>query len=299
MNLSTRSVIALTTGVFASAGVGLAPTANATCASVFGIGNSANCSSTQTSVAIAIGPSATAHAFGNFDSAFAVGNAAGAWTYGVADSTFALGDNTIADAGGYTTSAFGVSTAVGKGSTSQTYGFFSLAFSAHGKTSAGGSNSFGNAAIALGRTGVASAGTTGTGDLAIDAFGHGDVMAIGAGNVAVNLGGSTVFVEARGNFNNATNILGGGNSVLVGNAKPATGSWAFAVLGTGNAVQAEPGPVAVAGSILHHGVMITKQGPGFNINGVVAGGAAAVPAAHATPAAKTPRHAGSGRHLHA
>ena len=46
---------AVTSGLLASAGLGLAPTANATCASFFGIGNSAECSSTLFSVAFAIG----------------------------------------------------------------------------------------------------------------------------------------------------------------------------------------------------------------------------------------------------
>lgn len=46
--------------------------------------------------------------------------------------------------------------------------------------------------------------------------------------------------------------------------------------GSGNNVQAGPGPVAIAGSILQTGATVFKFGPGFNINGVKAGGAAAV-----------------------
>jgi hypothetical protein len=291
---------ALNAGVLASAIFGSTPTANATCASFFGIGNSANCSSTQTSVAIAIGPSAHAHALGLFGTAFALGTNATAYNWGTAQGSFALGDNTIADAGGNGPSAFGISTAVGNASTSEIYGFVSLALSVHGKALAGGTDSFANAAIALGTTGMAKAEDVGTGNLAIDAFGHGDVMSNGVGNVAVNLGGNSVAVEARGTFNNATNFLGAGNIVVAGMFKPATGSWAFAVLGNGNQVQAEPGPVAVAGSVLQTGATVTKAGPGFNINGVVAGGAAAVPAAHSITAKSThgvagPKRAGSTR----
>ena len=53
---------ALASGLFAGAGWAAAPAANATCASFFGIGNSANCTSTLFSAAIAIGDGAQAHA---------------------------------------------------------------------------------------------------------------------------------------------------------------------------------------------------------------------------------------------
>lgn len=287
---------ALSAGVFA----GPAPSANATCASFFGIGNSANCSSTQTSIAIAIGPSAQAHAFGSFDTSLALGSHAVAYSYqGGGQSAIALGNNAIASAGGIGTNWFSGATAIGDGSTAATYGTGSLAFAAHGKASSGGIGTFGDVAIAVGTTGVAKAGADGVADLAVDAFGHGDVGSVGVGNVAVNLGGSNVFVTARGTLNNATALLGSGNSVDAGANVPATGSWAFAVLGKGNTVHAGPGPLAVAGSILQTNAMVTKYGPGFNINGVVAGGAAAVPSAQAKSSTKPPSHAGSKRHVHA
>src|SRR5262245_129566 len=70
---------ALTSGVVASAGLGLAPTANASCASFFGIGNSADCTSTLFSVAFAIGDGASAHAADAFfGAAVAVGTGAAA-----------------------------------------------------------------------------------------------------------------------------------------------------------------------------------------------------------------------------
>ena len=73
---------AVTSGVLAGAGLGLAPTANATCASAFGIGNSANCTSTLFSVALAIGDGASAHADVFFGASFAVGAGAAATTSG-------------------------------------------------------------------------------------------------------------------------------------------------------------------------------------------------------------------------
>ncbi len=64
---------AVASGLFASAGLGSAPTANATCASFFGIGNSADCTSTLFSVAVAIGDGAVAHADGLLGAAVVVG----------------------------------------------------------------------------------------------------------------------------------------------------------------------------------------------------------------------------------
>ncbi len=57
---------AAATGVLAAAALGSAPSANASCASFFGLGNSADCSSTPLSIAIAIGNGASAHANGLF-----------------------------------------------------------------------------------------------------------------------------------------------------------------------------------------------------------------------------------------
>src|SRR6478735_2284915 len=64
---------AVATGVCAGAGLGVAPTANATCASFFGLGNSTNCTSNLFSIAIAIGDGASAHANGVIGAAFALG----------------------------------------------------------------------------------------------------------------------------------------------------------------------------------------------------------------------------------
>ena len=88
------AVSALTAAAIATAGLGSAPTAHATCASFFGIGNSANCTSTPVSIAIAIGTDAQAKATGLFGAAFAVGtNSAAltgdAFTFGVAAGDFA------------------------------------------------------------------------------------------------------------------------------------------------------------------------------------------------------------------
>src|SRR5271167_1886601 len=57
----------------AAAALGGAGTANATCASISGIGNGNGCTSTPTSFAIGLGPNTTATASGLFDAAIANG----------------------------------------------------------------------------------------------------------------------------------------------------------------------------------------------------------------------------------
>ena len=74
---------ALVSGALSAGTLGGAPTANASCASFFGIGNSTNCTSDLFGMAIAIGTGAVAHADGTFNIATAVGNYAAAETSGL------------------------------------------------------------------------------------------------------------------------------------------------------------------------------------------------------------------------
>ena len=87
-------------GLLAGAAFGLAPPANATCASFFGLGNSAECTSTLFSVAFAIGNGATAHADGVLGASFAIGTAAAATSSGALTLASAVGNNVTADAQG-------------------------------------------------------------------------------------------------------------------------------------------------------------------------------------------------------
>ena len=95
---------AVASGLFAGAGLGSAPTANATCASFFGIGNSAECTSNLFSFAIAIGDGAEAHANGTFGGAFVIGKESTAPTgagsiFNLAISAFGS-NNSVTAAGG-------------------------------------------------------------------------------------------------------------------------------------------------------------------------------------------------------
>ena len=124
----------------------------------------------------------------------------------------------------------------------------------------------------------------GIGNLALNAFrggnssvegSGGQAYAFGNGNIAVNLGGNGL-VGANGIFNNATSLFSTGNT-SAGNNSASIANWAFNVFGTNNAVIAEPGPLAIAGSIGQTNTAIEQSGPGININGKhVIGGAAAV-----------------------
>jgi hypothetical protein len=258
-----KSLAALPVGALIASGLLSAPTANATCASFFGLGNSPSCTSTPTSIAVAIGTNASAHADGLFGMAFAVGNSANASTLGALDFATAVGDNTSGNAYGL----IGIAMGLGPNGYAETLG-------------TGGSPS-NLANLGLNVALDVSLGTT--------VVSGSEAVAIGLGNVAVNLfgNGTTLFgheVEAIGTLNGAM-TLGGTNNVV---QALQTGSlnYAFGVFGSNNQVLAGPGPVAIAGSIGQTGASITKQGPGFNINGFRVGGAAATPpATHTTPAA--------------
>lgn len=249
-----------TTAVTLAAGLVSAPPANATCASFFGIGNSANCSSNLTSIAIAIGTDAQAHADGLFGAAFAVGTDAKAFTLNAFSFAASAGDHNDADAEG----VFALAVQLGS---------YGEAFTA------------GVANIAINLT----PGQPATGFTLSDADGY--------GNIAVNLFGTaagslTHEVRALGIAGIAANVGGNDNDVRAG-APGAVGNVAVALFGSFNQVESGPGPFALAGSVGQTGKVIQKVGPGFNINGFAVGGAAAVPATPSSvrAATKAPAHA--------
>lgn len=231
-------------GAIAATALGGAPTANATCASFFGIGNSAQCYSNATTIAIAIGTNAIANAsIGLFGTAFAVGtNADATVNGGVLGFATAFGDDSDATANGVLA--------------------FALQVSNGGQAIAGGPSQVANIAINIGN-----------GPSYVQAGG-------GNGNIAVNLGGNasgpiTHSVKAIGNFSNAVNLGGTDNKVTAGTIGSVFNT-AASIFGSANTVTAGPGPVTLAWSVLQSGKTIIKVGPGININGFTVGGAAAV-----------------------
>jgi hypothetical protein len=69
------------------------PAAKATCASIFGIGNSADCTSEFSTIAVALGPNAKATAKGILGAAVAIGTGARTMTYGNGSLSVAAGPN--------------------------------------------------------------------------------------------------------------------------------------------------------------------------------------------------------------
>src|SRR3954447_20094022 len=67
---------AMASGLFASAGLGVAPTANATCGSIFGLSIGTGCTSTLFSASFAIGAGAVATATGPLSLGFSIGDGA-------------------------------------------------------------------------------------------------------------------------------------------------------------------------------------------------------------------------------
>ncbi|ORB56871.1 hypothetical protein BST42_00080 [Mycolicibacterium rhodesiae] len=257
---------ALAAGAFATAGLGSAPTASATCASFSTIKVGTGCSSTLFGLAIAIGPGATASA-DYFSVALAVGNKARSGV-GLFDIGGAFGTNALANDAG----AFEVAAQVGSGD-SQTGGLFNLAI---------------DITPGNGPAHYQSVLAEGFGDVAVNLYGYGTsiishrVNAFGVLSGAVNISGTNNVVESHdGVFNTA-----------------------FAINGTSTNVDAGGGPLALAGSINQAHATLSKVGPGFNINHLVVGGATAVnpaaqasdfaPAAHSrrsnTATARVPKH---------
>lgn len=265
--VGSTTLAALAAGTLLSAGLASAPSANATCASFWGLGNGGNCTSTPTSIAIAIGPNAVANATGLFGTAFAIGSNATALNPGSFSFAVTAGDNSTAQSLGN----FNIAAQLGAGGSSQTSGapgFGDLGFN-----------------IALN---VALATNTYT-----------SVQATGLGNLAVNLFGTGNFVQlnnvvAGGVANIAANLGGASNTVVASNSGGPGLNLAINAVGSNNNVYAGPGPVAISIALLQNGQGIIKNGPGININGIVVGGASAVNARKASPAAASkPKSANS------
>lgn len=227
--------------------MGSAPVAGATCVSAFGLGNTAECSSTIASVAIALGTGAEAHADGLLGAAFAAGDGAQART---ADAfTFAVAGGTQARA------------------ISGGFGGIAIQLGANGLAAADGPalNIAVNIADAAALPGPEPEGAWSE--------------AWGVGNVAVNLFGNAgtsetrTYILAWGTATASIN-LGGYETQVRPGLTPGTLNLGFAVSGSNNTVTVGPGPLAIAGSVAQTGATVTKVGPGININGFVIGGAA-------------------------
>lgn len=259
----TFALGAFAAGAVASAGLVAAPTANATCVSAFGIGNSADCRSNLFSTAVAIGNGARAYADGQFGAALSFGSAAYAETGSAFNFAVTAGNESSA----FAKSLFGIAANVGdRGSA--------------GVSNFGQKGSLGfNIAV-----NVAPPADNNTNSSAV---------ANGIGNLAVSLSRGDSTATAFGLANTAAN-LGGKSTLVFTGFDPSSFSTAFNVFSTGNTVRSGPGPFAGAVSVFYN-KDVTKEKPGININGIrVPNTAAAVNPDKPKPAAATATQRGRG-----
>jgi hypothetical protein len=268
-------------GLTVGAVTGAAP-AQASCVSIFGLGNGNGCTSTQATYAIGIGSGAQASATGLFGGALAIGNNATATMTPVGLSAFnfatAIGDNAYAQ--GFV-SLFGIALQFGPG-TAATLGVADIAVGVNqGLGNQAAVTGIGGIAIQLGR---GSANNIGAFSIAMSVGGGTETG--GIGDLALNLFGNSV-ARVSGSLSAAVNFLGSDNVVAVGGGSPVSSvlNLAVATFGRGNTVAAGPGPLAFAGSILQSGATVTRAGTGFNINGLAFPGEASAPRRAATSAA--------------
>lgn len=290
----SATVGAVVAGLVAAGGLATAPAANASCASFFGIGNSAGCVSNRTSIAIAIGDGATATANGLFGAAFAVGTNTSAVTE--SGGVFNLAANVYPGSEGRTSIAGGtLSAAVAVGRGDNPSGSYAGA-----QMYAAGTTQVGN--FALGPQTFAG----GTGNLAVNLFStrNGSASAFGTGSLAVVASKGLASAQADGVFNVALTAFGSPDATsnfavtfdneAYGPSK--LGCVAISLFNGGNNyVNAGGGPFAVAASIGQSGQDVRQKGPGININNTIktAGATAARPASKRTakPAASAGRSA--------
>jgi hypothetical protein len=156
---------AVASAAFVASALGSAPTANASCASFWGIGNGNGCTSTVGNMAIAIGTGATASAEGFFSTAMALGNSATALAFSPLSLGVAAGTSSYSNAGDPNADIADIAV---------TFGDHSQAF-----VGSMGRGTSGSIAVNLGNQGVANAS--------------------GVANIAINVGGagSTVYAESN------------------------------------------------------------------------------------------------------
>ena len=279
-------VTAVSTGALAAAAFAAAPHASASCASFFGIGNSADCTSTPTSFAIALGPGAKAYAQGTLGSAIAVG----ALSYASTDDNTMLGSATALGngAGAYLAGGARISTAFSAGTDAAAVingGVLNLAAGLGDHTlgyvnTPGSGPAGGSLAVAVGNSKyLAQAVADGTGNVALNVFSPASAKDFGSN------------VVAAGTFNMAASLLSRDSLVYAGyGAKQTSGTRnaAFSVFGRGNDIEAG-GPGSIVGSIFENGAKVLRQGPGLTINGATLGKRPTQQQATVTRAAKSPR----------
>ena len=242
----------LSAGVLTVAAMGSGPTANATCVSFFGLNSGGQCTSTLSSIAVAIGENAEAHADGLLGAAITLGTSSSAATVAgaVLNLAVTLGDNNLTIAGGIG------SVAAVANSINQTV----LA----GEGALGSGNA-GNVAVSLASPEATETIANGIGNFAANVAGSGNVYARGFALTTVNLVGLGATLDNGGTFNNITNILGNNNFISNLDGQGGIANVTFNVVGSDNDVRSS-GALAVAGAFGSVGQTVVQTGPGVNVS---------------------------------
>lgn len=241
---------ALTATALGIAAVESVPTANATCASFFGLGSGGQCTSTITSIAIAIGENAEAHADGLLGAALT------------------LGSNSVATT--FSGSLFNLAATLGNNNGSFAGGIGSLALVANGINQvvlAGESptsGDFGNIAASFGAPEGGDTIAKGVGNISVNLFGSGDLDGNGVGLSTFNVVGLSNSLTNRGVLNNITNLSGNNNTITNDIGDGGIGNLAFNAIGSDNTIRTS-GTVAIAGALGSTGQTVTQDGFGINV----------------------------------
>lgn len=246
------ALAAVTASGLAAAAIGSVPAANATCASFFGLGSGGQCTSTLTSIAIAFGTNAEAHADGLLGAALTLGNSSSAYTIAgaVANLAVTMGDSNMTSAGGLGSVAFvasGINQTVKAGSGPITSG------------------NVGNIAVSLASPEAAETSATGIANTTWNVAGAGRVVGNGVGLTTVNLVGLGVDLDNAGVLNGIANVSGLNTRISNNIGDGGIANLGFNFIGSDNVIESV-GPLAVAGAIGSTGQTVTQSGPGINIS---------------------------------
>ncbi len=257
--------------------MGAIPAANATCASFFGIGSGGQCTSTLSSIAIAIGTNAEAHADGMLGAALTLGNDSSAYTIagGWLNAAITLGNTNQTNAAGIASLAAALS---------------GINQTVNAGTNVPGTLSIGNIAMSVSSPEASTVVAVGVGNMAGNMFGSGNIISSGTGLRTMNFVGLNNSLTNNGTFNLIANVLANGNAI--GTDSSSVGNVAFGFIGQDNVITTA-GALAIGGAIGSTGQTVTQTGPGINVSFNRQAAAAAL----AAKAGKAPaKQARSGRH---
>lgn len=248
----TLAVGAAAVSALTAAALGSMPSAAATCVSLFGLGSGGPCTSSMTSLAIAIGENAEAHADGILGAAVTLGNSSSAST--VAGALFnlavTLGNDNEATAGGIASVAL-VANAIRQ---TVIAGVDDLT-----------SGSIGNLAVSIGGPEEAGTIANGIANAAINFAGSGSVYARGVGLTTINVVGLRSTLYNAGSFNTIANVIGNNNYISNLDAQGGAANLAFNVIGSDNGIYTS-GALAIAGAVGSTGQTVIQNNPGINVS---------------------------------